>query len=86
MELWEFATFLEGYEDVYYQRDVDIIKLSYYTGMFAQPQKKKPKSLDRYINEIKKARNKDVENDKPVDVEKSRKIMDRIQELKRGVD
>lgn len=59
------------------------MKTAYYTGMFSKETKQKPKSLEYYLNEIDKQFH--PQNfDRPVDVELSMSIHDKIQALKGG--
>lgn len=84
MELWEFRYYLEGLEDKYYRDDINIMKTGYYSGMFSRETKRKPKSLNSYINDIKREYGKLENKDVPVDVDKSREIHETIEALKRG--
>ena len=82
MEFWEFNLYCKGYKEVYYQDEVNMIKLAYTTGMFSRESKKKPKSLESYIHKIDKEFHKSKYRDVPVDVEKSKEIERKIQRLK----
>ena len=81
MELWEFNLYFKGYKEVYFNEQMNIMKLAYYTGNFAQPSKKKPKPLEKYLNDIDKRFHK-TKVDTPVDRKKSMEIYNTIQKLK----
>lgn len=83
MHYWEFMLYLEGYKETFYNEQMNIMKLSYYTGMFSKETKSRPKSLNYYLKQIDKAFNKDKGVEKPVDVKKSWEIYHKIEELKR---
>lgn len=83
MELWEYATYVEGYQDVYYRREVDNIVLAYQTSAFTNSSKK-PKPLEHYVNLIRKGYGKDTTSDEPVNRDESFAIMENIERLKRG--
>ncbi len=82
MEYWEFNFYMKGYREKLYHDDINIMKLAYNTGMLSRESKKKPKSLEHYLNEIDKAYHKGMYKDVPVDKEKSKSIYKKIQELK----
>lgn len=82
MRLWEFNAYLRGYQEVYHNEQINLMKQSYYTGMFSNNDIKKIKSLDYYINKIDQAFNKT--STKEVNVKKSREIHKTIEMLKRG--
>ena len=58
------------------------MKLAYNTGAFSRESKKKPKSLETYLNEIDKKFHGNKYKDVPVDRELSRSIYEKIQKLK----
>ena len=79
MHLWEFNNYMLGYNQKLLRDQEYIVSVAYQTAAFNNS-KKKPKRLDYYIQRIRNsAKNKD--ND-IVDVEKSKYIERRIQELK----
>lgn len=82
MELWEFNLYCKGYNEVYYNEQMNIMKLAYTTGMFSRESKHKPKPLETYLNKIDKQFHKDRYKDIPVDRNKSKKIEERINKLK----
>ena len=86
MEYWEFNFYLLGYKEKYYVDEVNMMKLAYNTGMFSHETKHKPKSLESYVDKIDRAYHKGKYRDVPVDIEKSRNIYDKIEELKKGSD
>ena len=86
MEYWEFNFYMKGYREKMYHDDINIMKLAYNTGMLSRETKKKPKSLEHYLNEIDKAYHKGMYRDVPVDKEKSKSIYQKIQELKEKGD
>lgn len=58
------------------------MKLAYNTGAFSRESKRKPKSLETYLNEIDKKFHGNKYKDVPVDKELSRSIYEKIQKLK----
>ena len=82
MELWEFNFYCKGYKEVFYNEQMNLMKLAYQTGMFSRESKQKPKSLEYYLNEIDKQFHGSKYKTTPVDTKLSRKIHDKIQKLK----
>ena len=82
MEYWEFNFYLKGYRERFYNEQVNIMKLAYNTGMLSRESKRKPKSLESYLDKIDKKYHGNRYRDVPVDTEKSRKIYEEIQKLK----
>ena len=82
MELWEFNFYCKGYRETFYNEQMNLMKLSYQTGMFSRESKQKPKSLEYYLNEIDKQFHGGKYRNKPVDKKLSQSIHDKIQELK----
>ena len=82
MEYWEFNFYLKGYRERFYNEQVNIMKLAYNTGMLSRESKRKPKSLESYLDKIDKKYHGNRYRDVPVDKEKSRKIYEEIQKLK----
>ena len=82
LEYWELLLYTEGYREKLYNEQCNVIKTAYYTGMFSRESKQKPKSLSYYLDQLDKQFHK-KEVDKPVDVDLSRSIHDKIQQLKR---
>ena len=83
MEFWEFNLYVKGYKEVFYNEQMNLMKQSYYTGMFSKDTKNRPKSLEYYLNQIEKQFRKDEYKNKPVDTDLSKSIHKRIQELKK---
>ena len=54
MEYWEFNFYLKGYRERFYNEQVNIMKLAYNTGMLSRESKRKPKSLESYLDKIDK--------------------------------
>lgn len=82
MEYWEFMLYIKGYQDVYFNEQMNLMKLAYNSGMFSRETKSKPKSLHYYLSKIERAFNKNNYSDVPVDVEEAKRIHDKIQKLK----
>ena len=82
MELWEFNFYCKGYRETFYNEQMNLMKLSYQTGMFSRESKQKPKPLEYYLKDIEKQFHGDKYKDVPVDKELSRSIHDKIQKLK----
>ena len=82
MELWEFNLYCKGYREVFFNEQMNIMKLSYNTGAFSRESKRKPKSLEYYLNEIDKSFHGNKYRNVPVDKELSRNIHEKIQKLK----
>lgn len=82
MELWEFNLYCKGYKEVFFNEQMNLMKLAYNTGAFSRESKKKPKSLETYLNEIDKKFHGNKYKNVPVDKELSRSIYEKIQKLK----
>ena len=82
MELWEFNLYCKGYKEVYFNEQMNIMKLAYNTGAFSRESKRKPKSLESYLNEIDKKFHGNKYKDVPVDTKLSKSIHDKIQKLR----
>lgn len=82
MEYWEFNLYCKGYREVFYNEQMNIMKQSYYTGMFSRESKQKPKPLDKYMNDIDKQFHPNKYRNTKVDVEKAKAIHSKIQQLK----
>ena len=82
MEYWEFNFYLKGYRERFYNEQVNIMKLAYNTGMLSRESKRKPKSLESYLDKIDKQFHGTKYKDVPVDTKKSREIYEKIQKLK----
>ena len=82
MEYWEFNFYLLGCKERYFVNDMNMMRLAYNTGMLSRESKRKPKSLESYLNEIDRQYHGNQYRDAPVDKEKSRKIYEEIQRLK----
>ena len=82
MEYWEFNFYLKGYRERLYHEEVQLMKQSYNTGMLSRESKRKPKSLEYYINQIDREFHKVDYRNTPVDTQKSRKIYEEITKLK----
>lgn len=83
MTTHEFDLYYQGYKDYYYMDELNRMSTAYYTGMFGNSNSRKIKSLEYYLNQIHKKYRAEHYRDKPVDVEKSRNIAERIEQLKR---
>lgn len=81
MYLWEFNNYIIGYNDKLLRDQEYIVSVAYQTAAFNNS-KHKPKKLDYYIkklrNKVKGKKDNDV-----VDVEKSHRIYEQIEELKK---
>lgn len=82
MELWEFNLYQKGYKEVYFNEQMNIMKLAYNTGAFSRESKKKPKPLETYLNEIDKKFHGNKYKNVPVDKKLSMSIYEKIQKLK----
>lgn len=82
MELWEFNLYCKGYQEVFYNEQMNLMKLAYNTGMFSRESKQRPKPLETYLNKIDKHFHKNDYKNVKVDVEKSKNIYEKIQKLK----
>ena len=58
------------------------MKLAYNTGMLSRESKRKPKSLESYLDKIDKQFHGNKYKNAPVDTNKSRDIYNKIQKLK----
>lgn len=82
MELWEFNAYIKGYKEVFYKEQMNLMKQAYYTGMFGNSNNKKPKSLEHYLDQVEKNFRKGEYKEKPVDVNLSKSIYEKIQKMK----
>lgn len=83
MELWEFNFYVKGYKDVFFNEQMNIMKLAYNSGMFSRESKSKPKPLGYYLNKIEKSFYKNEYKNVKVDKEKSMEIYRTIERLKK---
>ena len=67
---------------MYFNEQMNLMKLAYTTGMFSRESKNKPKPLEKYLNEIDKKFHGNKYKDVPVDRKLSQSIHDKIQKLK----
>lgn len=81
MYLWEFNNYIIGYNDKLLRDQEYIVSVAYQTAAFNNS-KHKPKKLDYYIQKLRSKVKGKISNDK-VDVEKSHRIYERIEELKK---
>lgn len=80
MYLWEFNNYILGYNEKLLRDQEYLITVAYQTAAFNNS-KHKPKKLDYYIQKLRnkiKGKNNDV-----VDIEKSHRIYEKIEELKK---
>lgn len=82
MELWEFNLYAKGYREVYFNEQMNLMKLAYQTGMFSRESKHKPKPLEKYLHEIDKKFHGEQYRNVPVDKKLSQNIHSKIQKLK----
>lgn len=81
MYLWEFNNYIIGYNDKLLRDQEYIVSVAYQTAAFNNS-KHKPKKLDYYIQKLRSKIKGKTSNDN-VDVEKSHRIYERIEELKK---
>ena len=74
--------YLKGYRESIYLKQVDLMTLAYNTGMLSRESKRKPKSLESYLDKIDKQFHGNKYKNVPVDTKKSREIYEKIQKLK----
>lgn len=82
MELWEFNFYCKGYKEVFFNEQMNLMKLAYTTGMFSRESKNKPKPLESYLDKIDKQFHGNKYKNAPVDKKLSQSIHDKIQRLK----
>lgn len=78
MELWEFNSYIKGYQEILKQKEKEIIKQAYYTAAFVTS--KKTKKLSYYLNTIDKigSKPKTINKEK---LEFARKMYEKTKEL-----
>ena len=79
MEYWEFNFYLKGYRERFYNEQVNIMKLAYNTGMLSRESKRKPKSLESYLDKIDKQFHGNKYKNVPVDTKTSRELYEKLQ-------
>lgn len=82
MYLWEFNNYVIGYNDKLLRDQEYIVSVAYQTAAFNNS-KHKPKKLEHYIQKLRNRIKHEKDND-VVDVEKSRHIYEKIEELKKA--
>lgn len=81
MYLWEFNNYVIGYDDKLLRDQEYIISVAYQAAAFNNS-KRKPKKLEYYIMKLRNSIKNKNKNYDEVDVEKSKYIERKIQELK----